>query len=1226
MRILKVRLKNLNSLVGEWEIDFTHPSFTSDGLFAITGATGSGKTTILDAICLALYGRTPRLERVNKSSNEVMSRQTGECYAEVIFQNQKGQYLCHWGQQRSHKKVDGNLQNPKHEIAEAVSGKIVETYLSKVPAKVEELTGMDFSRFTRSMLLAQGGFAAFLEATSDERAPILEQITGTEIYSLISIAAHERRVDERKKMDVIQAELSGMQLLSSEDEQKFTSQYEENKKWAISIESKIKKKNAALGWLETIEKLSQEIIAFTGKQGKLDSRIAVFQPDAKRLEKAKQALELSAGYATLIIRRKTQHDDKTSLVDLHASFQKVKNVSGKRKEQETDAHKDVRRKKSEQKDGLQTILKVRELDVKYKGKAEGVKETENGLAELESAFKAVVNQKNSSGSELKKAHKELQKIEGFLGKNGVYEKLVSEFSLIAERFDVCKKAGEKVDAHTNAINEAGEHIKGSGEEWEKEKQVVDGFQEAFHDKQKLVENCRENLQTKLDGKEIGGWRKELSGLKERKTLLTQIATTLKGSIEIEETLASLIENRKILCLREEALAEDELEKKNSLDFLENELQNLETQLTLLNRIKDLEDARHTLEDGKVCPLCGSQEHPFAIGNVPKPDEAENTIREKRKALKELNKALTAIVSAKAKVHKEKELQSKSHLKQEQQLKILQQRLSQEKALAGIEVLKTDDPLRTLQDILKEAEGRCVVTENLVEEVELMEKGFVLQEKALDVIKDELVRAEKRLQKVAYKRDSAENELKRLQREQRVLKKQEASYLEDTLRILKPYGVKSLPLGKAEQILTKLRGQRDQWQGFSDRKIELDKNIIHAKSLEKQLLGHIVKLEQEINDKNSILAERTKECDILLEERRKLFQDKNPNDEEAKLSEAVEDGEKHLEAARKASNASQQDIINKKSRIETVEHSVKVRSKVLQGEEASFVSVLAKSKFQDEEDFKNACLDESERKALETQEKVLLTDKAEIESALKDRKIRMETEKKKQLTDQQGDLLKSEIVALTKELAGLQQEIGSIRQKLEENIKLRSRMEDRVKAMESQKKECDRWDLLHSLIGSADGKKYRNFAQGLTFEMMVAHANLQLQKMTDRYLLIRDHSSPLELSVVDNYQGGEMRTTKNLSGGESFIVSLSLALGLSSMASKNVRVDSLFLDEGFGSLDEEALDMALDTLASLHQDGKLIGVISHVQTMKERISTQIQVTSLTGGRSGISGPGCVAVAR
>lgn len=160
-----------------------------------------------------------------------------------------------------------------------------------------------------------------------------------------------------------------------------------------------------------------------------------------------------------------------------------------------------------------------------------------------------------------------------------------------------------------------------------------------------------------------------------------------------------------------------------------------------------------------------------------------------------------------------------------------------------------------------------------------------------------------------------------------------------------------------------------------------------------------------------------------------------------------------------------------------------------------------------------------------------------------------------------------------------------------------------------------------MIGPADGKKYRNFAQGLTFDMMIGHANGQLQKMTDRYLLIRDDAQPLELNVVDNYQAGEIRSTKNLSGGESFIVSLSLALGLSHMASKNVRVDSLFLDEGFGTLDEEALDTALETLAGLQQDGKLIGVISHVPALKERISTQIQVSPQTGGRSSILGPRC-----
>ncbi|PID74867.1 MAG: chromosome segregation protein SMC, partial [Desulfobacterales bacterium] len=194
-------------------------------------------------------------------------------------------------------------------------------------------------------------------------------------------------------------------------------------------------------------------------------------------------------------------------------------------------------------------------------------------------------------------------------------------------------------------------------------------------------------------------------------------------------------------------------------------------------------------------------------------------------------------------------------------------------------------------------------------------------------------------------------------------------------------------------------------------------------------------------------------------------------------------------------------------------------------------------------------------------------------------------------------------------------------KLNENHMAKERIKEKQAAMEARKKECSRFGKLHALIGSADGKKYRNFAQGLTFELMVAHANRQLEKMTDRYLLIRDEQQPLELKVLDNYQAGEIRSTRNLSGGESFIVSLTLALGLSNMASRKVRVDSLFLDEGFGTLDEETLETALESLSGLHQEGKLIGIISHVSALKERISTQINISPVSGGRSLISGPGC-----
>jgi len=155
MKILGIGFKNLNSLNGEWHCDFTHPDYTANGIFAITGPTGAGKTTILDAICLGLYGQTPRLGKVTKSSNEIMSRRTGECFAEVTFESEKGRYRCHWSQHRAGRRPDGALQAAKHEIVAVDSGAVLESRMTQVGEFIEQVTGMDFERFTRSMLLAQ---------------------------------------------------------------------------------------------------------------------------------------------------------------------------------------------------------------------------------------------------------------------------------------------------------------------------------------------------------------------------------------------------------------------------------------------------------------------------------------------------------------------------------------------------------------------------------------------------------------------------------------------------------------------------------------------------------------------------------------------------------------------------------------------------------------------------------------------------------------------------------------------------------------------------------------------------------------------------------------------------------------------------------------------------------------------------------------------------------------
>ena len=199
MRIISLQFKNLNSLIGEWKIDFNAPEFRDDGIFAITGATGSGKTTLLDAICVALYGCTPRLT-VSKTQNELMSRKTGECYSEITFEINEKEYRSHWSQKRAHNKPDGNLQNVKHYLYDHTTGVVLSEKSNQTSDYIEKLTGMNFVQFTRTVLLAQGNFAAFLHAKSDERALILEKITGTEIYQHISATVFQRTKTEKEKL------------------------------------------------------------------------------------------------------------------------------------------------------------------------------------------------------------------------------------------------------------------------------------------------------------------------------------------------------------------------------------------------------------------------------------------------------------------------------------------------------------------------------------------------------------------------------------------------------------------------------------------------------------------------------------------------------------------------------------------------------------------------------------------------------------------------------------------------------------------------------------------------------------------------------------------------------------------------------------------------------------------------------------------------------------------
>lgn len=1078
MRIQSVRFKNLNSLAGEWEVDFTHPAFASDGIFAITGPTGAGKTTVLDAICLALYGRTPRLTRVNKSGNEVMSSQTGECFAEVVFETQAGRYRCHWSQHRARKKPDGELQPPKHEIAQADSGEIFESKVRGVAAQIEAATGMDFERFTRSMLLAQGDFDAFLRAEPDLRAPILEQITGTGIYSDISISVHERQRRERETLNLLQAEAAGIAVLGPEQEKEIEQALETKQKEEAGLLSEHSATARAIAWLTTIKDLNKYIATLEEEASRLRGEVEAFEPDRERLRWGIQAAALDGSYATLAAVRTQQKDDQAALKTaleavpgLESSLQaQVKALKA------AQAH--TSRAKEDRKAAAPILQQVRALDQELALLKGRVSEEEARCKTAEEDIRKNGKAKELEQGRLREAEKALQHADGFLREHAQDQWLSGGLAGVEEQMNGLQAIQKDVLGREADLNKA-VAIAGKAEE--------------------TLALCQGQTESK------------------RKAL----ARASKRLQEATEGLGRLLGDR--------SLREYRAEKDNLL-----------REMAFLKRIAALTDHRALLEDGKPCPLCGATAHPFAEGNAPVPDDTQQRID-----------ALTTLI------------------------------------------------------------GKAEEQEDLVTRLK----------NTRDQTRDELGDAEKKQAEAASDQKTFAGNVGELKGHLQRLREELSAHRVRLFEKLTPLGLADSGDVDLSSLLPTLRTRLAAWQ----------KGVEERASIEKQIAaieGKIKSLDSVAETRNDALAELRTGLEDLKKKfadttaaRKDLYGNKTPDEEELRLETAVTEAEDAERRIRELQVQLQKDLNSATTQVDALNESIAKRQPKLAGLETDFRAALETAGFPTEERFQTARLLPQERKGLEAKSADLERRQAGLKARQEDHRARLAKEAALKITDKSLEELEPQLEECSSFLSGLREAIAGLKHQLSENAKAAEKIAGKLRDIEAQKGECRRWDDLHDLIGSADGKKYRNFAQGLTFEIMVGHANRQLQRMTDRYFLARDAAQPLELNVVDNYQAGEVRSTKNLSGGESFIVSLALALGLSHMASQNVRVDSLFLDEGFGTLDEEALETALEALAELQQDGKLIGVISHVQALKERINTQIQLTPLTGGKSELSGPGC-----
>lgn len=936
MRLLAVRLQNLNSLSGTHEVRFDTEPLAAAGVFLITGATGAGKSTLLDAMTLALYGRAARYG--NDKADEMMSRHTAECLAEVDFEAGGKELRATWRLRKARGKSDGKLQPVERRLSLARTGEILAEKSGEMDRLIEDMTGLDAQRFLRSVLLAQGQFAAFLKAKPNERADLLEKITGTEIYSDLSKLAHETHKAKDDAATRLRLTLGALTILSDEDRAALEARTQDAKRSTASLQTE-----------------SQAATRRLAEQREL-------------LQRQRERDSLTRDIAKIT---EAQHLLQSTHAEAMAEVQRAQTASSTAKA----AHA-ARAPVWEQAAGL--TAQSTQLEDQLK-KSRATYQTWHGVQ------KAAAQQREAGEKTLAAHQATSQALGTWLKENAADAEL-----------------GDQLPRLRTAIRE-----------W---RLVFEKLQEA---------------------------RRRHSEAATLTTQLTDAATAIATlTKQASEGTANAATTRKKL----EALA---LARDTQRRLTEHAAQ-----------VAGFDEQRHDLKPGAACPLCGALEHPYAV-----------TTASFKSQLQEARKLLTTLEKQHETLTRELATEERNLARADAELTAEQKRHAEIHQRLGILAAPSDTALAELA--ATEAASRAN------------------NAKTPDDAERSLVTLEQRSRLFAQKRDESQT---------------------------------------AEGKRLKLEGDIQ-----TARQDETDK----ARRLE-ELKAEGVALRAESDALKQTLAR-------LLGDRT-LAEDRQWHDTQLSTAEHT-----------------QRDAETKQNTVATKLATEKARQEQLEARKTALESQLAGHEA---------------------------------------------------ITPEAFQTLEAGTQRLTETLGIKQKELGSLEQQCRTDDDTKRRRDSGGAELKTAEEEALRWGRLKELIGSADGAKFARFAQSLTLRHLIGLANEHLKILAERYRLMAAPGDDLDLRIVDLYQASTDRPMESLSGGESFLASLALALGLSELASRHHPIDSLFIDEGFGTLDSETLEVALSALENLRSRGKTIGLISHVELLKERLTTQVRILRGPAGTSRI----------
>lgn len=1210
MKILAIRLKNLASLVGPVDIDFTAEPLASAGLFAITGPTGAGKSTLLDALCLALFGTVPRLSDIAREAKvpdadgeiptsdprNLLRRGTGSGFAEVDFVGIDGhRYRARWEANRARDKANGKLQLSRQSLYDLDSEQLLGSGKNEYKQLIEARLGLNFEQFTRAVMLAQSEFGAFLKADDKERSELLEKLTNTAIYTRLGQRAFSKAREAADTYNALKERASHLLPMAAEARAELDQRLEQALQQFKADQAGERQLEQQRNWFNEQRQLQAQHgeASATLQAAEQDwQQLAEQRLDLQRLERlAPQRHQfhrqqtLGAQLAPLVAQIAEQQRQQTELQRRTVELEHASLASQEALAQRQALH-------SENAPRLRQAFAAQDhlirLDQGLAGQRSACELATQQLAEGQQQLQQMeANQQRSQQqlAQIDSALADSQHLAGLANAWQAYLPQLKQVMLIGGRL---AKGREELPGLQAQASQANVQLQALREHFE----LL--FREAKAEPQALAE------QIDLLGNMLQDNRKQQRAVEELSRLHGR-------EQELRQQLDALRERQQQAMQQRQQLIGEGTAAKAEQEAAEQAL-NLTRQLLerqRLARTNSVEELRAQLRDGEPCPVCGSAEHPFhqpeaLLQSLGRHDHAEEATAQKQ--VETLNGKLVDLRTQLGVVN----AQLKDHQQQQQQLA--------EQVQPLVAQLQSHSlwPALAPQDDKARSAWLDSQLRRLDEEIGKDEK----RQSALLALQKDAARLNQQLQAAQEAQQQAQRHLDQQHQALASDEQQLRQGLDGLANVLPGDVLKALGddpanafLALDQQIaqrLQQLEQRKDEQEELQARQVQLDK-LRDQQQAREQTLAHVQQqlaaLESQRQQAQAALAE-------LL-------------GEQASAEAWHQHMDSQLEQARAIDAQTAQHLQDLRTQGVQLASEIKANSQqqqVLESEYQQLQGDIAQWRAEHPE-LDDAGLDRllaiDDAQLGELRQRLQLAEKAVEQSRvlLQERDQRLQQHAAQMTVESSAEDLEQTLGELRERLAGHEQQCAELRAQQADDQRRQQASQALAGEIEQAHQQWQRWARLNALIGSASGDVFRKIAQGYNLDLLLHHANAQLRQLARRYRLKRGGSA-LGLLVLDTEMGDELRSVHSLSGGETFLVSLALALGLASMASSTLRIESLFIDEGFGSLDPESLQLAMDALDGLQAQGRKVAVISHVQEMHERIPVQIQVRRQGNGLSDV----------